>query len=399
MPQDDSVLRFSKKYRQRILLRRSRGMAPAFSHKRFEGAEETVLALGADLKSAFGFLHRGYAYLSQYLGDLDSFDTQERFRECRDRFMELFDEAPSVALIDKHPLYFSAQLGKEWAGEHGAEVVAIQHHEAHFAAILGEHDLMDSPEPVLGVIWDGTGMGDDGQIWGGEFFTFSEGKFVRSGQLEYFDLILGDKMPREPRISALSAALGISGAEEMLRPKFSSAEWFIYEKLLQKSGNLKTSSMGRLFDAVSSLLGVLDIAEYEGEAPMYLERRAQAWFDREGMDYAETYDFGELSEGRILLAPLLGGILADLKRDLPAEQIAAKFHNTLVSAAAGMSNRAGINRLAFSGGVFQNALLVDLLIERLGKTHALYFHQQLSPNDECIAFGQLVWYVWQQKNV
>ncbi|MCB9283939.1 MAG: carbamoyltransferase HypF [Lewinellaceae bacterium] len=392
MPQDDSVLRLSKYHDQPILHRRSRGLAPAFVHPPFEGLPETVLAMGADMKSAFGFLHRTFAYVSQYFGDLDSFDTQERFRRSRDHFLGLFEARPSVVLVDRHPQYFSTQLGREFAEEKAIPFLEVQHHIAHFAAVLGENHLLDAPAPVLGVIWDGTGMGTDGQIWGGEFFRYEEGRFSRCGQLDYFDMILGDKMPREPRIAAMSAALGVPGSDELLRPKFNTSEWFIYQKLLQRPNNLKTSSMGRLFDAVAALLGILDVAEYEGEAPLYVEQQARIWFEREGLDFEEAYAAGELYQGRIDTRILLGALVADMGRGEPRAKIAARFHNTLVRIVGQISEQMQLSRLAFSGGVFQNELLVDLLIHRLGETRQLYFHRQLSPNDECISFGQLSWY-------
>ncbi|MBK8491023.1 MAG: carbamoyltransferase HypF [Saprospirales bacterium] len=398
MPQDDSVLRLSKYYNQPILLRRSRGLAPAFVHPPFEGLSETVLAMGADMKSTFGFLHRTFAYISQYLGDLDSFDTQERFRRCRDQFVGLFEASPEVVLVDRHPQYFSTQLGEELAAAKALPVIQVQHHLAHFAAVLGENHLITTPHPILGVIWDGTGMGMDGQIWGGEFFKYEGGRFTRCGQLDYFSMILGDKMPREPRIAALSATQGIPGADALLQPKFSSSEWFIYQKLLQKPNNLQTSSMGRLFDAIASLLGILDVAEYEGEAPLYVEQQARSWFEKEGLEYEAAYPAGDPHHGRLAIKVLLSALVDEVKRGEPTEKIAAKFHNTLVQAVGQISADTGISRLAFSGGVFQNELLVDLLIHRLGQTHELYFHQQLSPNDECISFGQLAWYSIQQQH-
>ena len=396
MPQDDSVLRLSKYHNQPILLRRSRGLAPAFVHPPFEGLAETVLAMGADMKSTFGFLHRTFAYISQYLGDLDSFDTQERFRLCSAQFTGLFDASPEVVLVDRHPGYFSTQLGEELAVAKELPVIQVQHHIAHFAAVLGENHLMTTQDPILGVIWDGTGMGTDGQIWGGEFFKYEGGRFTRCGQLDYFAMILGDKMPREPRIAALSATQGIPGADELLQSKFSPSEWFIYQKLLQKPNNLQTSSMGRLFDAVASLLGILDVAEYEGEAPLYVEQHARSWFDKEGLDFDEVYPIGDLSHGRLSTKAMLAGLVGDVLLGEPTEKVAAKFHNTLVHAVRQLSADVGIASLAFSGGVFQNELVVDLLIYRLGKSHKLYFHQQLSPNDECISFGQLAWYYIQQ---
>ena len=397
MPQDDSVLRLSKYHNHPVLLRRSRGLAPAFVHPPFEGLPETVLAMGADMKSAFGFLHRTFAYISQYFGDLDSFDTQERFRKCRDQFLGLFEAIPSVVLVDAHPQYFSTQLGLEYAKEKTIPHLEVQHHIAHFAAVLGENHLLDAASPILGVIWDGTGMGSDGQIWGGEFFRYEGDQFLRCGQLDYFDMILGDKMPREPRIAALSASFGVAGSDEILRPKFNASEWFIYQKLLQRPNNLQTSSMGRLFDAVASLLGILDVAEYEGEAPLYVEQQARSWFEREGLDFEEAYTAGDLLQGRIATRVLLTQLVEDIRKGEPPAKIAAKFHNTLVWIVGRISEVTHLSQLAFSGGVFQNELLVDLLIHRMGKTHQLYFHRQLSPNDECISFGQLAWYYIQRK--
>jgi hydrogenase maturation protein HypF len=392
MPQDDSVLRISSHYRQPVLLRRSRGLAPAFIYPAFEGMPQTVLAMGADMKSAFGFLHRTFPYISQYFGDLDSFDTQERFRRSRDHFLGLFEARPEVVLVDRHPQYFSTQLGEELAKSLQAPVVEVQHHIAHFAAVLAENHLLDSEEPVLGVIWDGTGLGEDGQIWGGEFFRYEKGRFERRGQLAYFDLLLGDKMAREPRISALSLTRDIPGAEDILKPVFQPSEWFIYQKLLDKPDNLSTSSMGRLFDAVTALTGLLPVAEYEGEAPLYLEQHARTWFKQEGLDFADHYETGDWQEGVIPTQPMLREMIEEIQAGAPVGRIAAKFHNTLVE----MVRRLEDDRIAFSGGVFQNELLADLLIHRLGKTKQLYFHRQLSPNDECISFGQLAWYYLQE---
>jgi hydrogenase maturation protein HypF len=396
MPQDDSVMRFSSFYDLPILLRRSRGLAPAFVHTPFEGLSETVLAMGADMKSAFGFLYHGFAYISQYFGDLDSYDTQERFRRSRDHFLALFDAVPEVILVDRHPQYFSTLLGGELASGKDLPLVEVQHHIAHFAAVLGENHLLDSPEPILGVIWDGTGLGTDGQIWGGEFFKYEAGRFLHAGQLAYFDMILGDKMAREPRISALSVCSDIPEATAILQPLFQDQEWVIYQKILQKPNNLRTSSMGRLFDAVAALIGVLPVAEYEGEAPLYVEQLARSWFEREGLDFEESYPIAAPVNNKAPFKPMLQALVADVIAGEPAGKTAAKFHNTLVRIVAQMSLDTGINRLAFSGGVFQNELLADLLIHRLGKSHTLYFHQQLSPNDECISFGQLAWYYIQQ---
>jgi len=144
----------------------------------------------------------------------------------------------------------------------------IQHHMAHFGAVLGENNLIYSKAPILGVIWDGTGLGNDNQIWGGEFFKYENYDFLRCHYFDYFDFILSDKMPKEPRVSALSACWEVMGMETIIQDKFTKTEWSIYTKLLAKENPLKTSSVGRIFDAVAALLGILDKQTYEGEAAM-----------------------------------------------------------------------------------------------------------------------------------
>ncbi|MCU0348531.1 MAG: hypothetical protein MUC59_16460, partial [Saprospiraceae bacterium] len=185
---------------------------------------------------------------------------------------------------DAHPDYFSTQLGEELAANWGAKTARIQHHEAHFAAVLAENDLLRSPEPVLGIIWDGTGLGSDGQIWGGEFFLKAKSggdsksppdlSIKRVAHLDNFDFLLGDKMPREPRISALSLCKGMAEAESVLVTKFTPNEWSLYNRLLRNGSTLQTSSMGRFFDGVASLLGLGDVQSFEGEAAMRLEQAA-----------------------------------------------------------------------------------------------------------------------------
>lgn len=387
VPQDDSVVSFTPGYQQKIIYRRSRGMAPTYINPKLKLRDETILATGADLKSTFTYLHRQNVFISQYLGDLDHFDTAQNYRHTVDHFIELFDERPDIILADKHPDYFSTRFAEQLADELNVPIKKHQHHQAHFAAVLGEHALLHSKESILGVIWDGTGLGDDGQIWGGEFFSYENHEFNRCGHFDYFDFIAGDKMPREPRLSALTASWGVEGADLFLRKKFTDLEWKNYYTLLQKSDNLQTSSVGRLFDAVSSLLGLKDWQRYEGEAAMLLENEARRYVKQNGLSGLESYFSG--SE-EISTQALLTGIIGDLKDGINREAIAATFHYSLVDIVEKMAQRQHISKIAFSGGVFQNALLVDMLIEKLGNSHQLYFHKKLSPNDENISFGQLM---------
>jgi len=389
LPQDDSVVQYTPRSRQRIVLRRSRGLAPTYLPPGQELPKDQVLAMGAMLKSAFTLLHRGKVYISQYLGDLDHFETEQNFRKVLAHLCRLFESQPAAVLVDTHPDYPSTRLGEALARHWGVPVQRVQHHLAHFGAVLGEHHLQESPSAVLGVVWDGTGLGEDGQIWGGEFFLYEDYAFRRIAQLEYFDFLLGDKMPREPRISALAAAHRLAEAESLLRDKFNATEWRIYRQLLSKPAALQTSSVGRLFDAVAALLGLADRQSYEGEAAMRLEALAHRQAEATGDSFPAGYPVGE-EGGNLPTTELMRAIIRDRQKGVPGGQTALRFHATLVDWIARTAGRWGAQRIAFSGGVFQNAFLVDLILHRLSQKHELFFHEQLSPNDECVSFGQLI---------
>ncbi len=391
VPQDDSVIAFSPFYKNRIVLRRSRGLAPTYinSHLRLTG--QKIFAAGADLKSAFAFLQSGNVYLSQYFGDLQHYETCLSYREVVRHFLDLFSSELDVVLCDKHEGYSSTQIGAEVAVEMKVPLFRIQHHKSHFAAVLGENNLLDTHQSVLGVIWDGIGYGDDGEMWGGEFFRYGDYAMERCVHFQYFPYIAGDKMSREPRISAL-AAMGITPtAERSLSSKFSKTEWDVYSKLISSKHNPGTSSVGRLFDAVASLLGIMDVQTFEGEAAMRLEQLATRYFAHRGLHMESVYFDKFINGQQVSIRPLINGILEDIRSDKSIEFIAAKFHYSLVVLIETIAQREEINQIAFSGGVFQNGLLVDLILENLSQ-YKLYFHRHLSSNDENISFGQLVYH-------
>ncbi len=393
VPQDDSVLRFSVVKRRRILLRRSRGMAPSYIDPELQLPRRDILAMGAMKKSTFSLLHEGNLFVSQYLGNTDGLEAQENYLQVLNHINKLFKPRVEAILVDKHPAYFTSIEGQRLADEGAVPLVRIQHHQAHFWAVLGEHQLVDSSEKILGVVWDGTGLGDDGQIWGGEFFEFAERQIRRIHHLPYFDFILGDKMPREPRISALALAHDEEDALVLLKPAFTEEEWRIYRHLLQRDAGLKTSSVGRLFDAMAALILGIGLQTYEGEAAMLLEQAAYRYFRKNGL----TARFSYLNETGLpanLTSLLLSKILVDLKSGLDKELLAAKFHMSLAHYVACFAEERGYEKVAFSGGVFQNACLVDLLILLMEKKHQLYFHHKLPPNDENISFGQLMAYLY-----
>jgi hydrogenase maturation protein HypF len=399
VPQDDTVIKYSMFEGQKIVIRRSRGLAPFFNNPGLPIPSENILAMGALLKSTFTITHQQNVYTSQYLGDLDNYDVQNNYQHCLNHFYRLLNSRPGIILTDKHPGYFSTGYGLELSKELKVPVKQYQHHEAHFAAVLGENNLLETDQPVLGVIWDGTGLGNDGNIWGGEFFIYMDSQFKRYNHFSYFDYLLGDKMAREPRLSALATTRGLEGTATLLEKKFSDTEWSNYQKILQKKGSVKTSSAGRLFDAVASLLDLSDITSYEGEAAMYLENSALYHFKKNGFTMPETYPIKENNTGEISLHDMLTELINDKIAGKNKEFIAAKFHYSLATLVVKMAAKLGIQNIALGGGVFQNALLTDLLKKQLSAGQNLFLHRQLAPNDECISFGQLCCYIIEEQKL
>ncbi|MHB1197931.1 MAG: carbamoyltransferase HypF [Lutibacter sp.] len=380
-PQDDSVVKFSVKFNQKVLFRRARGYAPNYFDFQIN-SEEKVMALGADLKSSVAFYPNKYLYVSQYLGNLENFEVYNRFTSTVNSFISIFEQQPEVVLVDKHPLYQSSQFGKELAQKNKAKLVEIQHHKAHFSAILGEHQLFS--EKVLGVIFDGTGYGDDGAIWGGEFFDYEANKIERINHIDYFDWLLGDKMAKEPRLSLLS--LASDDMLEVLQEKFTSSELKTYQTL-KKSNSLKTSSAGRLFDAVASLLNIADYNTYEGEAAILLENSIGDYNIKSCKNY-----LSKPKEG-ISSTEIIKNMYADLNSGTDKKTIIINFLYTLAFSIIDLAKTNKYKLVAFSGGVFQNTTLVDLFIELAPKEIKLYFHKDLSPNDENVSFGQMMYYL------
>lgn len=380
-PQDDSVVKFSNKFNKEVLFRRARGYAPNYFDAQLN-SEEKVMAMGADLKSSIAFYPNQYLYVSQYLGNLQNFDVYNRFTSTANSFINIFEQQPEVVLADKHPGYQSTQFGKELAQKNNSKLVEIQHHKAHFSAILGEHQLFS--EKVLGVIFDGTGYGDDGNIWGGEFFNYEHHKIERINHVKYFDWLLGDKMAKEPRLSLLS--LASDEMLEVLKTKFTSSELKTYQSL-KNSNTLKTSSVGRLFDAVASLLQLTDYNTYEGEAAILLENSISSY------DLKSCRSYLSAPEKGISATEIIKNMYADFQNGNPTKQLILNFLYTLAYSILAFAKNKNYKNIAFSGGVFQNTTLVDIIIELAPKEIKLYFHKDLSPNDENVSFGQLMYYL------
>jgi len=381
-PQDDSVLKFVDD--KQIVLRRSRGLAPSFLE--FSITEEkSVLAMGAHLKSTFTFVPNKQIYTSQYFGNLDSYEVLERYKKTINDYRSLFDTTLQTILIDAHSQYQSSILGNELANNFQTELVSIQHHKAHFASILGEYNLFNSEEKILGVIWDGTGLGDDNQIWGGEFFTYQNSTINRLTHFEYFDWIANDKMAKEPRLSLLS--LLDEDDREHIQSKFSSTEWSVYNKILSKN-TLKTSSVGRLFDAVASLLDITDKNSYEAEAGLLIENLAREYKESHYVDFLIGINFAQVPT-KIIIRKILDSLDANFSK----QKIAASFIYTLAKIIMRIADKENIRTIACSGGVFQNSVLIQML-SKMAENHQKEFkiNRKLSANDENISFGQLSYY-------
>jgi hydrogenase maturation protein HypF len=385
-PQDDSLVQFTSRG-QKIILRRSRGMAPNYYPIPFLPLPNHTLAMGAELKSAFAIAHNDHLFISQFLGDQQSVESQQSFDASLHHVSALLGFKAKHIIADKHPRYHVSQRGRELSTMDTCSFTQVQHHEAHFASVMAENNLFEQKEPVLGIVWDGAGYGDDGQVWGGEIFLYDQGEIKRTAHLAYFPQLLGDKMSKEPRLSALSLLRNYPSSQKLLQKHFTDKEWTYYQQLLQQPQTVMTSSMGRLMDGVACLLGITPVTSYEGEAAMQLEALAKK------CTY-HSYDYYHLplADGVIDWRQLINELIEDWSQKESNEVIAWKFFYSLARAISQLSDHYFIDKIAFSGGVFQNSLLVDMVIEMMHHKRHLFFHKQLSPNDECISLGQLAWY-------
>lgn len=382
-PQDDSVIKISTKFEKEILFRRSRGYAPNYFNFNYS-TNKKVLATGAHLKSSIAFVPNDYLYLSQYLGNLDNYEVTERYHNTLDNFISLFEEQPDLVLTDSHPQYQSTRIAHELSHKYHLPIFEIQHHKAHFMSVIGEHELVNCNEKILGVIWDGTGFGDDHQIWGSEFFIYNNSEIERISYINYVNWFAGDKMAKEPRLSLLSFM-----TEEMtsvVKEKFTDQEWNIYTKI-KNNNTLKTSSMGRLFDALASLLNLVDYNTYEGEAAIVLENHVETYDLNACKDYHVYFNNNNINGQEILL-----NCYIDLKKGEKVSVIIANFLYTLSLLVFKVAHQHQTKNIAFSGGVFQNTTLVDMITALATNQYNLYFNKQMAPNDENIAFGQLMYY-------
>jgi hydrogenase maturation protein HypF len=382
---DDSVVRIVSG--QTMLLRRARGYAP--QPVWLGRGEAEVLACGAQQKNTLCLTRAGFAMPSQHLGDLENFETLRFFEETLDRMKRLFHVTPTAVAHDLHPGYLSTQFALKLEN---LPCIGVQHHHAHIASCMAEHQLTGR---VIGIAWDGTGFGIDSTIWGGEFLAADYLGFDRYARLRPVLLAGGDSGVREPWRIARSYLLDAFGAipdHPRWTAMASPERRRVVDTMLQRRVNtIPTSSAGRLFDAVASLIGLRHTVSFEGQAAMMLEAAASS--DPEAS--ADPYDFGLTGSSpvEVDLRPMIRQIIADVDIGAAQTHIATRFHATLVAIIAAVCGRMRselqLNRVCLSGGCFQNALLLEGCLETLRRDgFEVFSHREVPANDGGISLGQ-----------
>ncbi len=365
------------------LLRRSRGWVPQPVTLHFD--VEGIVATGAELKNCFCVGKGRQAILSQHIGDLKNLETYEFYQEAFDRFTRLFRVKPERIACDRHPDYLSTRFAREY----GLPCIEVQHHHAHIASCMAEFGL---DEQVIGISLDGTGLGDDQQIWGGECLICDLHDYQRFSHFEYVPMPGGDKAAEEPWRMGISYLYRIFGKEffELDIPFVQTLDKNTVELLLtaiDKGINCPhTSSAGRLFDAVAAIINLVTTNSFEAEAPIRLESRISA------VPFHEIYPY-RIKE-RIDVDELIRAIVNDVRQHIPTSVIAARFHNTMSAIILDLAQRmraeTGIHRVVLSGGVFQNRFLLGRT-EKILQEHqfSVYSNVQVPANDGGICAGQL----------
>jgi hydrogenase maturation protein HypF len=379
---DDSVaMVFAKKP---CFIRRSRGYVPLPIALPFTSGE-TVLALGGMLKTTFCLINGRRAFVGPHIGDTESSSALAAEKRAALHFMDLFSLRPGTVVVDRHPAYPNRLLRGSFPR---ARIVEVQHHEAHIASVLAENGALG---PVVGVAMDGTGYGDDGTIWGGEFFVGGLAGMRRAGHLRPLFLPGGDSAAREPWRMALSLLLALPGRERTARRfagQFGRKGDQVIESIVQRRGGVMTTSCGRLFDGVASLLGLGDYNTFEGELPMLLQAQAER-----ARPQGRAYPFALEKLNGLSVLDLLPAIEAMLGDRQGMAEKAYRFHLTLaqglLATALDCTGVSGIRAAALSGGVFQNLLLLKMSRDVLQNNgFQVLHHARVPANDGGLSLGQ-----------
>jgi len=375
---DDSVVRVINKRAR--MVRRSRSWAPRPVDLDLD--VDGIFACGAELVNCFCIGKGRQAILSQHIGDLKNAETLEFFTESAERFSRLFRMQAGIMVHDMHPDYLSSR----YARESGIECVEVQHHHAHIASCMAEHGL---DEKVIGISFDGVGLGDDGHVWGGEFMICDLAGFERKHWFDYVPMPGGDMATKEPWRMALSYLIKAYG-DDFPEPAFLDSIPEESVKIVKQAQKMKlntplTSSTGRLFDAASAICGLCNVASFHAEAPMRLEA---------AIDITDKEEYPFTLKNSIDTSGIIKGMVEDLDAKVAVPHIAARFHNSVINiifaAAEGLA-KSGIRKIVLSGGSFQNKYLLENaengLIER---GFEVYTPENIPANDGGLALGQLV---------
>lgn len=392
---DDSVVK------SRQFIRRARGYVPDSIQLNDECPD--VLGCGADVKNTFTITKGSYAIVSQHIGDMENFETINFFEETLNNLKQVYRTNPVAIAYDLHPNYLSTQWALKHCSRFTVHGYGIQHHYAHIASVMAEKGLKDK---VIGVAFDGSGYGIDGNLWGGEFLICDLKGFERAAHFKYIPLPGGDRAIRECWRTAISYIVKAVNSQQSA--VMSIWDWFDFIGFLEKYGKDKienilkllnnrqfsplSSSAGRLFDAISAILGICDINTFEGEAAIALENTIH---NSQFSVYSEMYSF-EISDNESMVVDFSNMILdifEDMKKRNDKSLIAARFHNTLINAITEIviriNEKYGIKKVALSGGVFQNSyLLENTFISLLSKGFEVYINEKVPCNDAGISLGQ-----------
>ena len=393
---DDSVTSVFQD--KECIIRRSRGYVPipidiSFFLKDSKSSWDripSVLACGGELKNTFCLTKGRKAFLSHHIGDLENLETLTSFETGIEHFKKIFSIIPEAVAFDEHPDYLSTQYAGRLTG---VTKIPVQHHHAHVASCMAENNITGK---VIGVAFDGTGYGDDGRIWGGEFFVGDYSGFERQAHFEYVPLPGGEIGIREPWRMALSYLVQTYGEDKIPNmPFLNHIEMdkidLVTQQITKRIHTPLTSSAGRLFDGVSSLIGLCNTIEYEGQAAIRLEKNTGA-----EADDLYPYEILPSNSGyEISVRRLISAIVEDVLKGREISDISAAFHRTVAGITLEvcrlLREKFDINRIALSGGVFQNRLLLGLTLDNLKKNgFEGYTHSKVPTNDGGISFGQAV---------
>jgi hydrogenase maturation protein HypF len=383
---DDSVLQVIDDKIQ--ILRRSRGFAP--SPIIMNLSTEGIFAVGAELVNCFAIGKGNQAILSQHIGDLKNVETFDFYKETYYRFAQLFRFTPEIVVTDLHPDYLSSKFASFIHEQFpDSKIVTVQHHHAHIAACMAENQIN---EKVIGIAMDGVGMGTDGKIWGGEFFIADLFDFERVAHFEYVSIPGGDVVAVEPWRAAVGYLYKVYGNEMfdlpiVLNQKIPKKKLELVTQMIDKQINSpKSSSAGRLFDAISAITGVCLISTFHAEAPMRLE----SCINEGCFEYYST----SINNSSISFNSAIKEIINDVRKEIPTGEISRKFHftvvNVIIKVIQSISNKTGLKNVVLSGGTFQNVFLLKQTMKELNNLgYRVFCHKEVPSNDGGLALGQL----------